>query len=285
MAIRPNNANQDVIFHVGLHKTGTTHLQNNVFTRMARGTYIKRQSRFPEVIRELAMSCRPVLVSDEGLSGHLSSPNYEIQRSGILTSLAQTWPGSKLILVVREPSTMVVSLYHDYLCQGGTQGLDVWLERTRILDSMRFDKLIEEVDRLPFSKKLFLDYDLMRTRPDQVIAAIEKLVGCRFPGCKLTPDSKSNVSVNRHGARFLRCMNHFVPHPRSAKGRLSALLAKVLLVSKTHPRALIQHGMLRFLNRVGRPTISDDRLLDIRQSCSESWARAKMLIENRSDKG
>lgn len=135
------------LLHVGYHKTGTTWLQSGLFRDDDAGfaspwgsTEIRRVLVQPtaftfdpaaasEVFRPGAEAARarglvPVL-SDERLSG---SPHSGGHDTALLADrLAATFPEGRVLLVIREQKRVILSVYKQYVRDGGGATLDRYL--------------------------------------------------------------------------------------------------------------------------------------------------------------
>lgn len=124
---------QEIYIHVGLHKTGSTFLQNKVFPNLEKTTYIGRpytqqniafnklqyadSSLYSkeEVNQEIKHfdHYKKVLISDEMFSG-LPFNNY-INRTMIADRLSQVFPEAKILLFIRNQKDLLLSLYNSYV--------------------------------------------------------------------------------------------------------------------------------------------------------------------------
>jgi len=116
------------IVHIGLHKTGTTFLQRQVFP------YINKD-----------------IISDEALSGNpINSGNYGLEIRNILINGIKTVYGSnvKIILGVRDKDRWVHSCFNQYVKggRGGFYNFDKWFDKVfdkRLLD---FDSYVSFIN-------------------------------------------------------------------------------------------------------------------------------------------
>ena len=133
-----------VIVHLGLHKTGTTSLQQQVFPKLAGVKFVDRMtSASSRVIYSLGTS-DPIywdsvqaraaltaefeheqinLISSEALSGSLFAAlgKQDLDnRSGILQNLRSTLPEARVVLVIRRQDAYAKSVYRQYVRAGGS---------------------------------------------------------------------------------------------------------------------------------------------------------------------
>lgn len=149
------------LIHIGYHKTATSWLQHHLFGRCDRGfaplvpedgIAAKRATKFlsryfthdeegkvlspfrsrSDEVRDLLASlktpahCVPVM-SAEGLSG--SPYSGGVTSKDIADRLVQSFPEARIFIVIREQSSMILSVYFQYLKRGGTASLQSYLSR------------------------------------------------------------------------------------------------------------------------------------------------------------
>jgi hypothetical protein len=194
-----------LLLHIGLQKTASTWLQDKVFASAAVGfatvggeAVVKRQLIAPDDIEFDAASCRtafmarieavgaerlvPVL-SAERLSGDMLYGAYDGTR--LADRLAETFPGAKVLIVIREQGSMLFSTYQQYVKAGGQLGLDDYLTRASRSHPWPCDLRRYEYDRLVayyhglFGREhvLTLPYELFRTDPAGFVHRIAAFAG------------------------------------------------------------------------------------------------------------
>lgn len=121
------------IIHVGLHKTATTFLQENVWNELSEYTYLSRpytqhnhafnQLQYADdslykkdlVVKELEqISANQLLISDECFSGKPVYFSY-LNRSFIAKRLAELFPNAEIILFLRDQKDIILSHYSSYI--------------------------------------------------------------------------------------------------------------------------------------------------------------------------
>jgi hypothetical protein len=135
----PSNVNvnaRGLAFHVGLHKTGTTFLQGEVFPRLNGIQYLRWRNL--EYLIRLDETNR-YLVSCEGLSGRTFA-GLDERRTG-LSRLAQMFPRARVIIGVRRHGDFLASLYSQYLRYGGTESFSGFLDPNRQRDRFPFNRM------------------------------------------------------------------------------------------------------------------------------------------------
>ena len=110
-----------IVIHVGLHKTGTSFLQAEIFPKIKNVNYIG-MLRYGSKIYEDKLN----IISDEELSVNPHLPpchgNYfdSGQRNVIAERLQSIFPNAKIILGIRNKDTWLRSVYSQYVKGGGT---------------------------------------------------------------------------------------------------------------------------------------------------------------------
>lgn len=174
--------NKQIIFHIGLRKTGTTFLQSEVFPNLTNIDYGSKK------IITLAQSINNIiLISNEGLSGipyntkNNKKISYLNQFKRSIKNLNLIFPEAKFIICFREPSSLILSNYKQYLHEGGTLSFDHFfnLNHTGLLDpkdfmfSRHLNFLLNNYDHNKFHIFLFKD---ILNHPKNTIKEIVKFI-------------------------------------------------------------------------------------------------------------
>lgn len=150
----------EYFLHVGLHKTGTTFLQETVFPRVQDITFVSRpytqynrafnalQYADDSVYEAEAIRAeldripgRRVLLSDEGFSGKPLALNY-VNRTMVAKRLQQAMPDATVILFLRGQVDIILSLYNQYVRMGGAKDLVHTLWRSE--GDFPYERYLEE---------------------------------------------------------------------------------------------------------------------------------------------
>ena len=161
----------DVLIHIGYHKSGSSWLQQHLFSRESAGfgwlgkTAGSPVRRFVDddpldfdaaalraelgslLDRQRGRGLLPV-VSMERLSGHPFSGGYDCKE--IADRLAAVLPEGSVLVVVREQRSMIASTYKQYVRAGGAGTVEQFLEppRSKSRRVPWFDPRYFEYDRL-----------------------------------------------------------------------------------------------------------------------------------------
>ena len=161
----------DVLIHIGYHKAGSSWLQQHLFDRESAGFgWLGKSARNPVrrfvdddpldfdpaalraelgplLDRQRGRGLLPV-VSMERLSGHPFSGGYDCKE--IADRLVAVLPEGRVLVVVREQRSMIVSTYKQYVRAGGAARPEQFLDppRSKSRRVPWFDARYFEYDRL-----------------------------------------------------------------------------------------------------------------------------------------
>jgi len=139
------------MIHVGLHKTGTSWLQFEVFPRIAK-----------TIISNELFSGRPFRMTIDDIIDTNEREHYA-------QILKNTYGDVKILLGLREPETLIPSLYSQYLKGGGTASYIVWKNANfnpnylkygayiSCLKSLFSDVRVYHFEDMKKNKKLFIE--------------------------------------------------------------------------------------------------------------------------------
>lgn len=118
----------EIIIHIGLHKTGTTFLQNRIFPLFNDISIIRAWYSHRKII-EMSLN-EKILISDEGISGDPWKTNYFEQFKHNILNVKRIYGNVKIIVGFRKHSEFVLSLYKQYLHQKGTKDFSFFFNKS-----------------------------------------------------------------------------------------------------------------------------------------------------------
>jgi len=287
------------LVHIGLHKTGTSWLQVHLFADPGSGfwnaapaTVKKRKSRakfgsyffyraadgnllledaFDAAATRAALGVDGVpegqclFVSNERLSGHPMSNG--IDRAWICNRLHASLPNARVLIVVREQRSMILSNYMQYLKYGGPRSIEGFLApqndaRAPSLDPRYwdYDRLVDVyMRRFGRDNVLVLPFEMLRKDPPGFVARICSFAGVAPPQQALPGTHRENASQNYVTCTALRLLsplirssrgNGFAPALFGRRVGQSMHLGLQKYLGFLVPRALNERARRRLLARV-----------------------------------
>jgi len=190
-----------IYIHVGLHKTGTSFLQEEIFPKLL-VNYIKPESGYD------LLSFKPTsginIISQENLSGTPYSLTEKSTRYEIASNLHKLYPHAKIIIGVRDLPSWFKSLYKHSIKMGNDTTFTYWLKH---VDHSYYDTIAY----LRFLRRTFDDvfvYNMNAFQKDKQ-RIIEDM--CTFIGveCPEYIDRNINTSLTDYDVKLLRFINRF----------------------------------------------------------------------------
>lgn len=275
----------NLTFHVGLHKTGTTFLQENVFPRLegVENLVWRNLEYF------LRLDHRKVyFVSCEGLSGSTFASTGERIRA--ISLLGAMFPYSRVMITVRPHGEYLKSLYSQYLRYGGTEPFDRFVllpfddiggsgsPRGHLIHAadLSYRAIIDAAESAFSVPPLVYTMTDMLRGPESFVEQVCAYVRCR-PGRAVDgfkQKSPSNVGIRKRQASLLRAANGFFAPPLSLDGRNRPYgrLAKIRL----DPVAIC----FRWLRMLPSPDLVPDELISRLNSYhSEDWQFVESYVK------
>lgn len=115
--ILDNNSN--LIIHIGLHKTGTTYLQEVIFPQLKSVSLIRGWYSLRKIVNSCNKTRNAILISYEGLSGNPFCGSYMQDFYKKMKIIMKLFGNPKIVVGFRQQHTFIASLYKQYLHQGG----------------------------------------------------------------------------------------------------------------------------------------------------------------------
>lgn len=224
----------ELVFHVGHHKTGTTWLQSNYFQNNYVFNLLNDYRRpwedelciniiqaekfnvkkCKEIIRERRIPGKYNIISTERLSGHPISGGYDAPK--IAKRLYQIDSNAKVIITTRDPKSFVVSVYKQMIKEGycGKFNDFVKINNWKTCGPSRYyflqKKIVIKYNKL-FNKKnvLLLNFDEFRINRTGYINKINEFLSTHI----VIKDDVLNEIINKGYSnkklRALRLLNKY----------------------------------------------------------------------------
>jgi hypothetical protein len=247
-----------IVIHIGLHKTASGTLQRQFFpacenvnllttlddtTRTCINDITRTDPAYfdPDAtaatLRSRLISDRVNLISNESLSGPPYAGVVETgldHRTPVIDNLRRSFPGAKVVVVIRRQDALARSLYRQYIKRGGTESIDRFYGNalgasSGILSRNRFKfcNFLELVDR-SFAEglKILLFEDFVNDRKSFLHELCE-FIGTSVPDIVLSPENASSLGTFgmtasrylNYGFRSMLNRGPLPPIPRKQYGR------------------------------------------------------------------
>lgn len=255
--------NDDLLIHIGYHKSGSSYLQHMVFANPAlpfgllkrNHPMVTQAIRFehpylfdPAAVRSvLDQQCddmraqgRVPVLSHEGLSGHIFAGGFDSITNA--ERLGKVAPQARILIVIREQDSMLLSFYNQYIRRGGREKMRSFLRHTADARThfhpahLAYHHLIETYHTVfgP-DRVLALPYELLRQGADAYVARITEFAkrdGAVTAEADLAGmDKVINPSIPPTGIAIKRQLNRFIG--RSDYGGINARPWKTIGASRS----------------------------------------------------
>lgn len=280
-----------VLVHVGYHKAASTWLQRELFVdrtgyrwlgKRPRSHPVRRLVRerplefdaddvrraFEPLIADAEQAGLVPVVSFERLSGHPFSGGFDVDLVG--ERVAQVFPDARVLIVVREQRSMILSTYKQYVQVGGAAPLRHFLDppvgrslRVPLFDARYFeyDHLVRHYDGLFGAERvLTLPFELFVRDGRAFVERIAEL-----GGRPIAEDAVESLRFRRRSNRArsaltiaaVRRLNRFTPHTElnpapAAEWRSAARLSEWLQRTEALDRRLTRELEARSQERLRR---------------------------------
>jgi len=288
----------NVLVHIGMHKTGSSWLQENLFGRddtsfwspgdiaMPAKKRVKAHTRAlfvddldrllpdedfnPADLREqleplVVPTGRRAVFSSERLSGHPLSNG--IDRGQICKRIKQVFPNARILVIIREQRSMILSNYMQCLKSGGGYALRGFINggwaakkgSALTFHYFKYDRLIRQYHSVFGPENvLALPFEMIRDMPQDYIERI-----CQFSGIKTPENLPFHIKANERTHYFSYIViRRIVPLIRSSQSNAysPAILGRKLGksvhrrmvngISKAVPRSLDQWAKERLQRQI-----------------------------------
>lgn len=264
---------ENIIIHLGLHKTGSTYLQRIVFPQNAAqlgflsvrrkkelsdfGQYLLRENDITYSSKKAyalltkdnlfkVTSDTRLLLSDEQFSG--SPWNSAKDRKRNFDRLHELFPNAGYVLVLRNQEVLTQSLYLEYIKKGGTahwsdfltyKGNDLDFSRGSYMQFYEYCEYV--VSQIGGDRLKVLYYEELQENAAQFFSKMEAFIGEKIE-IKATSETK-NPSIGGIHAKRLRFFNRILSSDRQPfmllPKRWWYVLQKRLIAKKTKEKFII----------------------------------------------
>lgn len=268
--------------HIGLIKTGSSFLQREVFSKLKNDfIYLNSTDRFFK--RESLVQCvRPVLISNENLSGHPLLENtlglsYFEQFKNSINNILANFNNPKIIIGFREPASFLNSVYKQYLHEWGTKSWEEIIENrgNNFFSNFFFSYYIDFLfDRFSPEQLFIYSHEYLKTNPEIVIGQILNFINVRGDFRPFIDyQAQANKSVSLGQEPILLKLNRMSEWLYSYLGfRLAFKVGN----KGINPTKIVQDYAPKMLNR--KNNVRD--LRGLKAYFRKDWERSIRLIES-----
>lgn len=269
--------NKRLIIHIGLHKTGTTYLQYNLFPDMKDVMYIHGNQFFRQWSLQANEEYSNFLLSYEGFSGLAWEQNALMNRrpnsaGGWLKSFKQNiqnlknaFPNAIIVCVFRKPGDLLISMYKQYIHEGGILDLPDFFNDLGVIHY----KDLSVMDRVhflgeTFEKVHFLNYNSFKKSGDAYFRSfLSKEFEIELNEDRLVPLS-SNRSISGANLKKLRFINQYYGH-------VPLRIRKFIRYLRLSPRDFLQNRLVK--GNTDDPTSFSAFKKEVNLNFQEDWEK------------
>ena len=271
--------NQSII-HIGLHKTGTTYLQNTLFRSLPNVQVILGNTPVRDSINIELNKKR--LISDEALSGRLWHGEYLQDFYESIKRIKATYHNPKIIFGIRRHEAFILSIYKQYLHSKGYKKFDHIFnkENTGVFkhEDLFFTSRIDYL-KTHFSEEnlFFYTQESLRKREKDFVTALAKFMELESTDIEI----KQNKQFTNTGVKTqlqvrmlirLNKINAFLEKIHPSIGLYSYLYRKCRIT----PRKICQSYLAGFKSKKFELSNSDKEF--IISYYASDWDNASKLI-------
>jgi len=166
----------EIVIHIGLHKTGTTFLQTEVFPKIPNINYQTKVDLATKV-EEGKIN----LFSDENLDGgSYRLFNTVEQRYTILKNLHRLYPNAKIILCLRDRDKWLKSAYKQYVVAYKSCSFKEYKNRLD-KDFLNYSMYVKRLDYLWVNNVYVCTFEDLQKNPKQFVKGICDFIGVEPP--------------------------------------------------------------------------------------------------------
>ena len=280
-----------LIVHAGLIKTGSSFLQQEIFTKISEELhYIDSVGRINT--RDFFQANNQIcLLSNENLLGHpLLHDRYRksffSQFKDALIKVEQVFNQPKWIIGFREPASFIKSTYKQHLHEWGTLSWDEFMVKHKkmITNDLFFSKYIQFLNSFIPAERLFLyHFDQLKSEPEKLLKRMLQFIGINNSEyirnvIKGAINKKANVGVKEEMIPLLLRLNRISEVLNKKIGlRLAFSLGRI----RFNPTILCRDFLKSSLFESNQKIIDTNQLISIERHHRKDWQLTIELIHEQ----
>ena len=227
-----SNKKPEIILHIGMHKTGTTFLQWNVF-HFVNANYlwhifykswlkdllnINKKVDYDKIKNKLSSTLKKDkinIISEENIYTYQFSKKDD--RFILLDRLKKVFPEAKIIIGTRKKEENLVSWYVEYVAVGGILDFQGFLDKHMNLKKLDYEPYIDKLIKYYGKENVFVyTLDELRKNQDAVVRNL-----CKFMNVEPPKKYRKKPARVGYGIRALKIslfLNRFFKTPVNEKG-------------------------------------------------------------------
>ncbi len=301
----------NIFLHIGYHKTGTTYLQKEVFSKLKTINYLGRPwreeelrnffadykytndlqfnadetaNKFVQIVEKILEDNRfdsslPVFISHESLL--TGAEWFGLEVASRARRLKNTFPNAKLIISFRNQADFIESNYRNYVIHGGKLSFDSFLKnsfagRYAMFPRLYYDQVFELYSDIFGSENIHVYlHEELRGDPEKTIRELFSFlqVSDQIP----VSSSSVNTGVGRFSTLVIRYMNYLLAEDFTEqyyRWTTNSITKRDLL-----RRRLIK--LIRFLHRAKKPNrvMNAEQRTKVQKIYRQSNQRLQTLLQ------
>lgn len=195
----------EVYFHIGLHKTGSTFFQRELFRNM-KGINLMGRGNTEFNDKSQIQENKINLISDERYSCSMEfGADIKKRRKERIGEIKKICPNAKIILIIRNKKSWIKSLYSEYVKNGGYRDYDYWYEHLYDKNSADFEFYIDLLKN-EFDEVLVLNFEDFKEKPDIVVKELCGFIKVDLPDYK---NKRMGIRLSPRSIFLIRMLNVF----------------------------------------------------------------------------
>jgi len=273
-------------FHIGLHKTGTTFLQKEVFLNMEEVHLVRGKIRelfgYSRSTHRVELLKENILVSLEALAGYPWQGKWTEEFYFNIKNISSLFPGSNCIVGFRRHDRMVLSMYKQWLKMGNSGSIDDYfsIDGSGLISTqeLKFEDRIRALDE-KFERVFVYTQEELVNDFDSFLTDIKKFLGLSSFGPKSVERKKYNVGVRTQvQMKMLRRLNKWDEKLQSVPF-LPTLNNSVFRSLRITPNDMCLNR-LRWMGKL-KASLPPETETYLQEEYADDWAYVQQRVENR----
>lgn len=256
----------NLVLHIGLHKTGTTFLQKNVYPYIKEIDFLGNKFYHTSLAKN---EQQVKLLSNEGLAGSpYKHPDFFEQFKKNILYFESIFNQPSYVICFREPSSFIQSIYKQHLHEGGDKSFEEFLSLSNksflSKEDFKFTKFVKFIEsKIPTDRLYIYHFDDFKTNPTGIIInQLNFILEKKFENKKLIEklvkiNKRSNPSVPLKFEKTLIALNRL---NKKTKKKMGFSLSINFFGKTINPRVFCQYILPKMIKSTKKRNIEEMRL-------------------------